>query len=263
MNENWKNVVITEIGIAVYVAPNSGNHVHKNRPMHGFVLNDSENNKNYIFSDGRILNTAPNALFYLPKGSSYYVESESVGGCFAINFNADISDEPFSVTLRNPGSLTNLFKAAADAWRSADASRWSLSMRALYEAIYRLQKGSEIPYVPKSKIGLIAPAIEKIRECFASGDLSVSYLAGLCNISEVYFRKIFFGCFGKSPKEYIIQKRIEYAKNLLRSGDFSVSEVALMCGYAEPCHFSKEFSKYVGISPSKYHDSIGGKNERI
>ncbi len=263
MNKNWKNVVITEIGIAVYVEPNTGKTVHKNRPLHGFVINDSESCKNYIFSDGRTLRTEPNSLFYLPKGSSYCVEIEKIGGCYAINFDADISDEPFAITLRNPTALTSLFKAAADAWKNSDLSGWSLSMRALYEAIYRLQKGSEIPYIPKSKIGLITPAIEKIRECFASGDLSVSYLAGLCNISEVYFRKIFFGCFGKSPKEYIIQKRIEYAKNLLRSGDFSVSEVALMCGYTEPCHFSKEFSKYVGISPSKYHDSIGEKNEQI
>ena len=29
MNEQWKNIIITGIGIAVYVAPNTGKHIHK------------------------------------------------------------------------------------------------------------------------------------------------------------------------------------------------------------------------------------------
>ena len=55
MNEQWKNIIITGIGIAVYVAPNTGKHIHKNRPYHGLVLNDSTSVKDYIFDDGRIL----------------------------------------------------------------------------------------------------------------------------------------------------------------------------------------------------------------
>ena len=46
--------------------------------------------------------------------------------------------------------------------------------------------------------------------------------------------------FGKNPKEYLIEKRMSYAKQLLSSGQFSVSEVAQLCGYFEPCHFSRE-----------------------
>ena len=60
--------------------------------------------------------------------------------------------------------------------------------------------------------------------------------------------------FGVSPKEYITQKRIEYAKILLSSGDFLVSEVGILCGYAEPCHFSREFSRRVGMIPSRYFE---------
>ena len=94
--------------------------------------------------------------------------------------------------------------------------------------------------------------MKAIEDGFTREDISVSSLAALCGISEVYFRRLFLAAFGVSPKEYIIQKRIECAKYLLLSGDFSVSEVAIITGYSEPCHFSREFSKRVGISPKQY-----------
>jgi AraC-like DNA-binding protein len=82
--------------------------------------------------------------------------------------------------------------------------------------------------------------------------LTVEYLAGLCGISGVYLRKIFMTRFGVSPKEYIIQKRMDYACRLLLSGQLGVREVALHCGYSEPCHFSREFKKRIGVAPKNY-----------
>ena len=61
-----------------------------------------------------------------------------------------------------------------------------------------------------------------------------------------------------SPKEYIINKRMEYAKTLLSSGQVEVKEAAVMCGYFEPCHFSREFSKHFGISPKEYIKTNSG-----
>ncbi len=99
---------------------------------------------------------------------------------------------------------------------------------------------------------MILPAIEEIERSFTEREISVSRLAKLCGISEVYFRHLFLNAFGVSPKEYVIQKRMDYAKALLKSGDFSVTQVAALCGYAEPCHFSREFKERVGVSPNKY-----------
>ena len=99
---------------------------------------------------------------------------------------------------------------------------------------------------------MIRAAVEEIERSLTDKELSVARLSELCGMSEVYFRRLFLSFFGVSPKEYIIQKRIDYAKSLLRSGNFSVSKAAELCGYSEPCHFSREFAKRVGIPPSKY-----------
>ena len=254
MNELWESTIITEISAAVYVAPNMGRHIHRNRPFHGFVLNDSEVVRDYCFENGYIMRTAGNSLFYLPRGSSYHVEQIQNGGCYAINFAADISDGPFCVTLRNTDQLRRNFKAATDAWKSKDSLRVALAMRAVYDSVCNAKKELHKQYVPKARLSIIDPAIDVIDKQFADNSLNISYLASLCGISEVYFRRLFLNTFGISPKEYIIQKRIEYAKTLLSSKDFSVGEVGILCGYTEPCHFSREFSKRVGISPMQYEN---------
>ena len=252
MNEQWKDIIITKISVAVYVAPNFGNAIHKNRPYHGLVLNDADSVKDYVFDDGYVMRTEGNSLFYLPKNSNYYVKQYQPGGCYAINFDAVIADAPFSVPFRNTESLLHNFKVACDAWKSKNDQANLLAMRALYDGIFQMQKEQKKQYIPKTQVSLIAPAVEEIERAFTQNDLTVCELAALCGISEVYFRRLFLHTFGISPKEYIIQKRMEYAKTLLRSGDFSISEAAALCGYTEPCHFSREFTKRVGVPPSQY-----------
>ena len=191
-------------------------------------------------------------MFYLPKGSSYEVKSVKPGGCYAINFDADASDVPFSVKLRNVEPLQKSFRVAVAEWKAQSVTRDAAAMVAVYEAIYLVQKEKQKAYRPEGQFAKLAPAVERLSTDFADSSLTVAELSELCHISEVYFRKIFMNRFGVSPKEYIIQKRIEYAKQLLATGQFSVKETAELCGYSEPCQFSREFAKRVGRSPKNY-----------
>lgn len=252
MNSKWENLIITEVNFAMYVVPHTGKTAHQNRLYHGLVLNDPDSVKDYCFSDGRVMRTEGGCLFYLPKGSTYRVKTYSYGGCYAINFDGDIEDEPFAVTLRNPERVLHDFKLSAAAWKNGADFRRTVTMLALYNAVYQAQKEAHRNYLPTNRTSLIEPALQKLNSDFTGNDLTVAQLAELCGMSDVYFRKLFLSSTGVSPKEYMIQKRIEYAKTLLRSGNFSVSETALLCGYAEPCHFSREFTRRVGVAPSRY-----------
>lgn len=252
MNEKWLDLSIQKIAYAMYVPQNTGKKVHENRSHHALVLNASSTIIDYIFADGNTLHTRGGNLFYLPNGASYRVNSTAFGGCYVINFDADIADNPFSISFRSNDLILHNFKAACDAWKSGNECASLLSMRAIYDAIYQTHKESKKQYISGKQLKLIAPAIEEINRSFTENETSISKLAQLCGISEVYFRRLFLSETGLSPKEYIIRKRIECAKTLLSTGDFSVSEVARLSGYAEPCHFSREFSLRVGVSPSQY-----------
>ena len=58
---------------------------------------------------------------------------------------------------------------------------------------------------------------------------------------------------GKTPKDYIRQKRMTHAAELLRSGEMiTVAEVAYKVGFSDSLYFSRCFKQYFGVTPSKY-----------
>ena len=254
MFELWKDAVVSKISIALYVSPKAGRISHNERPFHGFVVNDESSVKDYVFSDGRIMRTGGGELFYLPKGSTYYVKTYSVGGCYAINFDTvgDVDCEPFCIKLRNNESVLKAFKTAEKEWRTQSDLMQIAARRSVYDIIAAVCNEEKKSYMPDSRFGIIAPAIERITAEFSKNDLTVAELAAECNISEAYFRRLFEAKFGVSPKEYIIEKRIGYAKQLLETGEVSVNDTAALCGYSETTHFSREFTKRIGVSPNEY-----------
>lgn len=254
MLECWDNAVVTNIGLAIYVAPATGKAIHRDRPFHGFVINDATASKNIYFSDGTVLKTRPDEVYYLPKGSDYRVEDAASGGCWAINFGLleDIAEKPFCLRFRNHETVLKLFKDATTAWIEKTDYCNAAIRKSIYHIMVLIKKEHRRSYIPSGKERLIQPAVDAINRDFTKNDLSVKALAELCGISEAYFRRIFTDKFSVSPKEYIIRERIEYAKRLLQSAQFSVSQVAQLCGYFEPCHFSREFTKYAGSSPRAY-----------
>ena len=254
MLEQWNEAIVTRIDIALYVAPGTGKAVHANRPFHGFVINDGMPSKIIHFSDGTQLYNGPWDFHYLPKGSSYRVQSQVSGGCWAINFDLleDIAEPPFSLQFRNYEPIVKIFKDATAAWKEKSDSGNPAIRRAVYDLIVRIKEEQQRGYTPNEKERLIQPALDLIAMEYNRNDLSVQTLAELCGISEAYFRRIFKDKFSVSPRAYLIQLRMEYAKKLLQSDQLPVSQVAELCGYCEPCHFSREFSRYTGISPKAY-----------
>lgn len=258
--KHWENAIITKIAIALYVSSDNNQSVHINRAYHGFVLNDSGATRDYCFSDGRVMHTEGGDIFYLPKGSTYYVKdagSSAGQSCYAINFDADIECEPFTVGFRNNEPLVKMFKEADVLYKSGAPFCEATIRATLYEIIVLLGKEFERKYAPKKYDRILDPAIERITASFTDNSFDVSSLAKMSGVSEAYFRRLFVNKYGMSPKEYIINLRINYAKSLLLAGEFAVSKVALMCGYSDPAYFSREFSHRVGVAPKDYKKKEG------
>ena len=252
MDEKWGKAVITDIKLAIHVV--KGEAVHKNRTNHGLVFDDENSIKFVEFSDGTILKIQPFSFYYLPQGSDYVVKTVNKGSCWAINFelNEEIDCAPFVMNFRNPDRIRELFEEATRTFKENKSYKQVAIRKILYEIILLALKEKAKSYVPNDKELIIKPAVDMINKKFADNELSVRALADICKISEAYFRRIFTDVFSISPKDYIIKKRMDYAKSLLSSGQVEVNQAAVMCGYFEPCHFSREFSKHVGVSPKEY-----------
>ncbi len=86
-------------------------------------------------------------------------------------------------------------------------------------------------------------------------NLTVAKLTKLLGISQPYLYKIFKDAFGKSPKQIIMDYRIQLAKEMLAETDFSVTKIAYSVGFSDNFAFSKCFSSRVGMSPTEYRIS--------
>lgn len=81
--------------------------------------------------------------------------------------------------------------------------------------------------------------------------MTVNQIAMHCGISEFHFSRIFKDVFGLSPYAYIIDLRLEKAKELIIKKSGSLSDIALQCGFNDLSHFSRYFKKKYKILPSK------------
>ena len=79
-----------------------------------------------------------------------------------------------------------------------------------------------------------------------------SYLAEQLPYDYSHMSRVFSHHEGDTIEHFVIKLRIEKAKELLTYNDFNVSEIAYKLGYVSAAHFSRQFKKIVGESPSEY-----------
>lgn len=82
--------------------------------------------------------------------------------------------------------------------------------------------------------------------------LSVSELARVTGYSEAHLSKKFKQETGLSVTDYILNQKLDYAKELLRSSDQSVGEVAEKLGFSSQSYFTSQFRKREGVTPSEF-----------
>jgi AraC family transcriptional regulator len=83
-------------------------------------------------------------------------------------------------------------------------------------------------------------------------DLRVDELAALCGLRERQFTTLFKRTFGKTPYRYVIDRRLARGAELLRAGHHDVAEIGSCLGFCSSSHFSSEFRRSFGLSPTHY-----------
>ena len=244
---------IQQITFANLVPGGMNPNTHTNRPNHGLAFHIG-GEKEYSFSDGVRLIVRPYDIIYLPKHSNYTVTIISPGDCYAINFDImeNIHIAPFIVKAKNHTAYAANFRNAQTALEQKKQGYMMKCKAELYNIIYSIQQENYDSYIPKSKHSIIIPAVEYIHSRYSTELISIGHLAGMCNITPEYFRRIFKQFYGTSPLNYINNLKISRAKELIDSGMYTITESALRSGYTDMSHFSREFKKATGMCPSEY-----------
>jgi AraC family transcriptional regulator len=85
-----------------------------------------------------------------------------------------------------------------------------------------------------------------------SQDLSILDLATLTSMSESHFSRSFKQSMGIAPYRYLMQQRVERAKQLLEQQSIAISTISLDCGFANQTHLTKVFRQMTGVTPKAY-----------
>lgn len=104
----------------------------------------------------------------------------------------------------------------------------------------------------------VAKAVEYIEKNYA-GILSVNGMAAFLKIDRSYLSTLFSRHLGISPRDFIINYRINKASELLGNPLLSIGDVARSVGYKDPLQFSKTYRKVKGVSPSKFRSDYFSK----
>ncbi len=90
---------------------------------------------------------------------------------------------------------------------------------------------------------------------------TVRDLARQACYSGSHFNRIFKELTGKSPRAYITDARLRYARTLLRESSASVGNIAAELGYSDIYHFSRQFRSHLGLSPTQYRRNPEALND--
>lgn len=96
---------------------------------------------------------------------------------------------------------------------------------------------------------------EYIEEHLADG-IGLSDLAEAAELSVYHFARQFRQSTGMAPHQYVLQRKIERAKETLRDPRKSILEASARVGFDDQSHFTKTFRRLVGITPTEFRSRL-------
>lgn len=100
-----------------------------------------------------------------------------------------------------------------------------------------------------------AAAVERAVEFIGqnlSEPLSLAEIARVAGVSGSHFARIFKRVTGLNPHQFVIQRRLQLAKDLLDREDMPIPQVAIACGFASQSHLTTSFRNEFGTTPGRY-----------
>jgi AraC-like DNA-binding protein len=88
-----------------------------------------------------------------------------------------------------------------------------------------------------------------------SSDLTIAQIAAVSGISPAYFSRSFKAATGHTPHRYLLNLRIERARELLAT-DMPIARIALEVGFTDQSHLNRVFTPIVACTPGEYRRGL-------
>lgn len=115
--------------------------------------------------------------------------------------------------------------------------------------------GRQKTSVAKFRGGLSSTQMRRAKELLEAsldGDVSLQHVANACGLSTSHFMRAFKETFRKPPYRWVIERRIDRAKDLMATSRLSLADIAIQCGFADQSAFNRSFKRVYGVSPGQW-----------
>lgn len=124
------------------------------------------------------------------------------------------------------------------------------------QIVFQLIRDLSTDYINNNeKVGMhnayIREAIHLMQQYYAT-NISINDICNLIYLSPSHFKRVFREHTGLTPHQYLMEVRLEKAKELLVGNKDSIEDIARLCGFVNAGHFAVTFKRSTKQTPSEY-----------
>lgn len=211
-----------------------------------------------VIIDNKTYHPQAGDIYILPSGKDHLYFSDSENPWTKIWFNIDgpllngllLSYNPSGkVVFESAGGL-EYFERVHNIGRRNDLSpeeKHNSAAIVIHELMQFLYESSQ-----KNNISPEAQTLKNYIDNHITENLTLKKLTELTYLSKSQVIRIFRSNFGKTPYDYMLDLKIEHAKNLLLNTNLMVKEISLMLSFCDEHYFSSLFKEKTGKTPSEF-----------
>ncbi|NQY94339.1 MAG: helix-turn-helix transcriptional regulator [Campylobacteraceae bacterium] len=190
------------------------------------------------------------------NSTGYYILHIHNPWCKNIQKKLFDADEVFIYVMPNiivdEKTSDNLLKLCRDILSDKDNAQHEKTLEVLLSNIFeeycKLEESNN-----KQEDNKVLVIIEQYIMANINNQISLEDISKEVGFSEAYITRIFKKKFGLSPHAFLVNQKINRAKNkLLNSPNEDISQLAVEIGFYDQSHFTNTFKRYFSLTPKQY-----------
>jgi len=223
----------------------------------GFSFEAQEGVHSFASDDRKKFYAIPNGLAWVPAGCDVY--SQSMGGEYlkiscSRNSSIAFSAAPHFSDYVNQSAIESAYALRRALLSNSDIDvlayeHWVMQLvLCVNNALVCSNKPEQLGrWMSTQRLRRIDELIDARLDC----QLTVSAIASELGISAGFLSREFGRAVGRSPHQYIIDKRLARARLSLLQPNLDLSGIALQCGFSSHSHMTSQFRARFGLTPSQ------------
>ncbi len=103
---------------------------------------------------------------------------------------------------------------------------------------------------------LIIDSVKQYLDQHYANDISLSLLSEIFHINSAYLSETFKNQVGQNFSDYLVNLRMEKAKEFLKDKQLKIIDVSYLVGFSNQGYFSTVFKKHIGQTPVNFRSSL-------